>query len=157
MKPRVIAFATICTLALALSLSFVARADEPDQPCKARADSSSGVDAEINNCPITVGKFSMRGTFSNSNWQASFWAWEPAYYILYVKSQKDGSKVNLTGFDVIGTTSRPQYRFADRNVTYIVTFRYSDSNTIRLEGYKNGRMFVNELLARESTKLIGGP
>ncbi|MCA1990484.1 MAG: hypothetical protein LDL41_00325 [Coleofasciculus sp. S288] len=57
----------------------------------------------------------------------------------------------------MGTTSRPQYRFTDpeRDVTYVVTFRYSDPNTIRLEIYQNNRAIVNELLARESDELIG--
>lgn len=159
MKLRAIALATICTLPLSLSLSFAAEADEPNQPCQASLDTTNGTDAEVNNCPITVGEFSIRGTFSNSNWQASFWAWEPAYYILYVKNQQDGSTINLTGFKVMGTTSRPQYRFTDpdRDVTYVVTFRYSDPNAIRLEIYKNNQSIVNELLARESDKLIGGP
>jgi hypothetical protein len=158
-KVRAIALATVCTLPLALSLSFAARANKPNQPCQARLDTSKGADDEVNNCPITVGPFSIRGTFSNSKWQASFWAWEPAYYILYVKNQRDGSKINLTGFDVKGTTSRPQYRFTDRDrgITYIVTFQYSDRNTIRLEIYRNNQAIVNELLVRESDKLIGGP
>ena len=158
-KIKAIALATVCTLPLALSLSFAAIADKPNQPCQGRLDASKGVDDEVNNCPISVGQFSIRGTFSNSNWQASFWAWEPAYYILYVKNQRDGSKINLTGFDVKGTTSRPQYRFSDRDrgITYIVTFQYSDPNAIRLEIYKNNQAIANELLARESDKLIGGP
>ncbi|MCL1475780.1 hypothetical protein [Argonema antarcticum] len=159
MKLRTMAWATVCTLLFSLSLSFAAGSDEAEQPCQASLDTSNGSDNEENNCPITVGKFSIRGTFSNSNWQASFWAWEPAYYILYVKNQQDGSTINLTGFKVTGTTSRPQYRFTDpdRDVTYIVTFRYSDSDTIRLEIYQKDRASVNELLARESDKLIGGP
>ena len=86
-KIQAIALATVCTLPLALSLSFAAMADKPNQPCKARLDTSKGTDDEVNNCPITVGQFSIRGTFSNSKWQASFSAWEPAYYILYVKNQ----------------------------------------------------------------------
>lgn len=159
MKFRLLALATVCTLPLSLSLSFATEAEEPNQPCQAYLDTSNGTDAEENNCPITVGKFSIRGTFSNSNWQASFWAWEPAYYILYVKNKQDSSTINLTGFDVMGTTRRPQYRFIDqdRDVTYVITFRYSDPDTIRLEIYKNNRVIVNELLARESDKLIGGP
>lgn len=159
MKLRLIALATVCTLPLSLSLSLATGANEPNQPCEAYLDTSNGTDAEENNCPITVGKFSIRGTFSNSNWQASFWAWEPAYYILYVKNKQNGSMINLTGFDVIGTTNRPQYRFTDqdRGVTYVVTFRYSDPNTIRLEIYQNNRAIVNQMLTRESNQLIGGP
>lgn len=159
MKLRLITLATVCTLPLSLFLSFAAGADEPNQPCQAYLDTSQGTDAEANNCPITVGQFSIRGTFSNSNWQASFWAWEPAYYILYIKNHQDGRKLNLTGFNVKGTTSRPQYRFTDQDqgVTYVVTFRYSDPDTIRLEIYKNNRAIVNELLVRESDKLLGGP
>ena len=159
MKLRSIALATVCTLPLSLSLSLAAGANKPNQPCRAYLDTRNEIDAEVNNCPITLGKFSIRGTFSNSNLQASFWAWEPAYYILYVKNKQNGSTINLTGFKVAGTTSRPQYRFTDpdRNVTYVVTFRYSDPNTLRLEIYQNNRTIANELLARESNKLIGGP
>ena len=56
------------------------------------------------------------------------------------------------------TTKSPvvrEYKIGD--ITYIVTFRYSDSNTIRLEIYQNNLALVNELLARSSDKLIGGP
>ncbi|HAX88259.1 MAG TPA: hypothetical protein DCY91_18815 [Cyanobacteria bacterium UBA11370] len=159
MKLRVIALATVCILPLSLSLSFTTEAAELNQPCQAYLDTSNGTDPEENNCPISVGNFSIRGTFSNSNWQASFWAWEPAYYILYVKNKQDGTTINLTGFDVMGSTSRPQYRFTDseRNITYVVTFRYSDPNIIRLEMYQNNQAIVNELLPRESNTLIGGP
>ncbi len=155
MKLISIVLATACTLSLSLSVA----ADEPNQPCQAYLDTSNGVDDETNNCPITVGEFSIQGTFANSNWQISFLVWEPAYYILYTKNQQNGSKVTLTGFDVMGTTNRPQYRFIDRdrNITYVVTFRYSDPNTLRLEIYQNNRTIVNELLARESDELIGGP
>ena len=158
MKLNLIALATVYTLQISLALSFAA-ADESNQRCQAYLDTSKGTDLEENTCPITVGEFSIRGTFSNSNWQASFWAWEPAYYIFYVKNKQDGTTINLTGFDVMGTTSRPQYRFTDpeRGLTYVVTFRYSDPNTIRLEIYKNNFALVNELLARESEQLIGGP
>ena len=76
-----------------------------------------------------------------------------------MKNQQDGSTINLTGFDVTGTTSRPQYRFtdADRDMTYVVTFQYSDADTIRLEIYQNDRAIVNELPIRESGDRIGGP
>ncbi|MEQ8754361.1 MAG: hypothetical protein RID09_12705 [Coleofasciculus sp. G1-WW12-02] len=159
MKLRLIALAMLGALPLFLSLSFSAEANEPNQPCQAYLDTSHGIDAEENNCPITVGDFSIRGTFSNSNWRVSFWAWEPAYYILYVEKQQDGTTINLTGFEVTGTTSRPQYRFTnpDRDVTYLVTFRYSDPDTIRLEIYQKNRLIANELLPRESGELIGGP
>lgn len=157
MKFRSIALTIICTLPF--FLLFSARADQPNQPCRASVDTSKGTDDEVNNCPITVGRFSIRGTFSNPNWRASFWAWEPAYYILYVENKKVGSKINLTGFNVAGTTSRPQYRFVDgdRKQTYVISFRYAEPNAIRLEIYQNNRAIVNELLARESDKRIGGP
>lgn len=157
MKIRSILLTIICTLPL--SLSFAARANQPERACRASLDTSKGTDEEVNNCPITVGHFSIRGTFSNPNWRASFWAWEPAYYILYVENKKVRSKINLTGFNVAGTTGRPQYRFVDddRNLTYVVSFRYSEPNAIGLEIYQNDRAIVNELLARESDKLIGGP
>jgi hypothetical protein len=156
MPHKSIVLTTIGTLTLSLSLSCSARAEES---CRAYMDSSRGVDDEINNCPITKDNFSLRGTFANSNWQASFWAYEPAYYILHVKNNRDGSTINLTGFNVKGTIERPQYQFTDevKNITYIVTFQYTDPDTIRLEMYQNDRAFVNELLARESNELIGGP
>ena len=158
MNLRRIVLATVCSLPFSLSFA-VGGIPSSDQPCQAYLDTSQGIDDEKNNCPITVGNFSIRGTFSSSNWQASFWAYEPAYYILYVRNKQNGNPINLTGFNVTGTTSRPQYRFTDseRNVTYIVTFRYSDPNTIRLEIYQNNRDIANELLARESKQLIGGP
>ena len=158
MNLRRIVLATVCSLPFSLSFA-VGGIPSSDQPCQAYLDTSRGIDDEKNNCPIAVGNFSIRGTFSNSNWQASFWAYEPAYYILYVRNKQNGSTINLTGFNVTGTTGRPQYRFTDtdRNVNYIVTFRYSDPNTIRLEIYQNNREIGNELLARESKQLIGGP
>ncbi|MEB3180771.1 MAG: hypothetical protein VKL59_17345 [Nostocaceae cyanobacterium] len=159
MKPKLIVLAILCSLPLCLPLSFAVAAWEQNQPCKAYLDTSRGVDDEENNCPITVGKFSIRGTFSNSKWRASFGAWEPAYYILNVTNRQNGSRINVTGFNVQGTTNRPQYRFTDedRGLTYVVTFRYSDPNTIRLEIYQNNRAIANELLSRESYEFIGGP
>lgn len=160
MNLKRIVLATVCSLPFFLSKSFaVGGITSKDQPCQAYLDTSRGIDDEKNNCPITVENFSIRGTFSNSNWQASFWAYEPAYYILHVKNKPNGNIINLTGFNVTGTTSRPQYRFTDseRNVNYIITFQYSDPNTIRLEIYQNNRAIANELLARESNQLIGGP
>lgn len=159
MKLSSVALAILCSLPIAFSLSFVAAAQKPNQPCQASLDTSGQTDDEENNCPTTVGNFSIVGTFANSNWQASFGAWEPGYYILFVKNKEDDTKINLAGFDVIGTTNRPQYRFTDeeRNITYIVTFRYSDENTIRLEIYQNNRTICNQLLTRESNQLLGGP
>lgn len=160
MNLRRIVLAAVCSLPFSLSLSFaVGGIPRPNQPCQAYLDTSRGIDDEKNNCPITVGNFSIRGTFSNSNWQTSFWAYEPAYYIFHVKNKQNGNTINLTGFNVTGTTSRPQYRFTDseRNVNYIITFRYSDPNTLRLEIYQNNRAIANELLVRESNQLIGGP
>ena len=156
MKLKAIALTTICTLPLSLFLSLTAKAEEP---CQGYLDPSNDIDAEVNNCPITVGEFSIRGTFSNPRWQASFWAWEPAYYILYVKNQQDGSTINLTGFQVMGTTRRPQYQFIDRdrNLVYVVSFQYGDPGNLRLEIYENNWVIVNELLVRDSYQLIGGP
>lgn len=161
MKFISIALASVWTLSLSLSLPLTAKADsnESTQPCQASLDTSEGVDSEANNCPITLGAFSIAGTFANSNWRVSFWAWEPAYYILYLENKQDGTKINLTGFDVTGTTSRPQYRFteSEKDNTYVVTFRYSDPDTIRLEIQQKNREIVNELLSRESYERIGGP
>lgn len=159
MKIRAIAIATLFALPLSVSLLLAAKADAPNQPCRAYLDTSRGVDDEINNCPLSVGDFSIGGTFSNPKWQASFWAWEPGYYILYLKNKSNGRTFNLTGFDVTGTTRRPQYRFIDRenNVTNLITFRYSDENTIRLQVYSKNHAIANELLTRESDSLLGGP
>jgi hypothetical protein len=148
MKFLAIALASVCALPLVLS----APAARADVPCRAYMDDSRGVD-------ITTDDFSIRGTFASSNWRVSFWAWEPAYYIFYVENPQSGSQVNLTGFDVGGTTDRPQYQFTDpdTNRTYVVTFRYNDSDTLRLEVYQDGQAIANELLTRESDELIGGP
>jgi hypothetical protein len=153
---KLIALALVCALPIALAVPIAARAEEL---CQARLDASGETDNEINNCPIATGDFSIRGTFANSNWQASLWAWEPGYYILHVKNQLDDKTINLTGFNVLGTTRRPQYRFTDRDrgLTYIVTFQYTDSNIIRLEIYEGDRLIVNELLPHESDRRIGGP
>ena len=159
MKLRLIALATVCTLPLSLFPLFDARADEPNQPCEAYLDTSGEVDDETNNCPIAVENFSIVGTFSNSNWQASFGGWEPGYYILYVKNQQDGHKVNVGDFNVSGTTNRPQYQFTDENrgLTYVVTFQYSDPDTIQLEIYQKNQVIVDELLVRESDELLARP
>jgi hypothetical protein len=143
---------------LMLPDDWVATARASSRPCKAYLDTrSKNIDVEINNCPVAVGTFLIRGTFANPSLQMSFGAWEAGYYILYVKNRKDNKIINMTGFDVNGTTSRPQYRFKDGDVTYVVSFRYSDANTIRLEAYRQGQIILNELLRRESDKLLGGP
>jgi hypothetical protein len=155
-KLKSIALATLATLSLFLSSACSVKADEP---CRAYYSDRDGIDDEVNNCPINKDNFLLRGTFSNTKWQISFWQYEPAYYILNVTNKQDGSNINLAGLNVAGTTTRPQYKFFDETtkMTYVVTFRYTDSNTIRLEIYQNDRASVNELLPRESDKVIGGP
>lgn len=165
MKLRLIALATVCTLPLSLFPLFAARADEGNQPCEAYLDTSGEVDNETNNCPTTRENFSIVGTFSNSNWQASFGGWEPGYYILYVKNKQDGHKVNVGDFNIRGMINRPQYQFTDKNqgLTYVVTFQYSDPDTIQLEIYQKNQMIeynqaiVDELLVRESDELLVRP
>jgi hypothetical protein len=159
MKLRLIALATVCTLPLSLFPLFATRADEGNQPCEAYLDTSGEVDNETNNCSTTGENFSIEGTFSNSNWQASFGRWEPGYYILYVKNQQDGHKVNVGDFNVRGMINRPQYQFTDENqgLTYVVTFQYSDPDTIQLEIYQKNQVIVDELLVRESDELLGRP
>lgn len=156
MKFKSIALATLIASSCFLSLACSAKADEP---CRAYYSDSNGADDEINNCPINKENFLLRGTFSNTKWQVSFWQYEPAYYILNVTNKQDGSNINLAGLNVAGTTSRPQYIFFDETtkMTYVVTFRYTDVDIIRFEIYQENRANVNELLPRESDKVIGGP
>ncbi|NET03638.1 MAG: hypothetical protein F6K16_02650 [Symploca sp. SIO2B6] len=107
--------------------------DAPDEPYQYR---------EINNCPI------LNGTFTNSNWKVEIGQWEPAAYYYKGRNLSNGSSIELIDFDVTGTTDRPQYRFYNGNVTYIVSFRDSDQNTIRLEVYQKERRILNQLLYR---------
>lgn len=97
---------------------------------------------EVNNCPI-VG-----GTFTNANWRVNIGAYEPAAYIYEGTDLRTGSSIKLMAMDVHGTTDRPQYRFHNGDVTYAVTFRYSDPNTIRLQVYQGNQEILNELLYR---------
>lgn len=159
MKLTAIASAVLFTLPLSFSLSSTTKADELTQPCRASLDASGEVDRESNNCPLHKRNFSIIGTFANEDWQASLSQWEPGYYILYLKNKRNGTTFNLAGFDVGGTTSRPQYRFDDRDShgTFIVTFRYSDANIIRLETFYKNHPLENELLTRTSNRVLGGP
>ncbi len=133
-------------LALLTSISVgVVLPAKAEQPCRAytvdRPDTPYGYE-EINNCPI------MRGTFSNSSWRVEIAAWEPAAYLYRGTNLNDGSSIQLIDFDVVGTTSRPQYRFHNGNTTYVITFRYVDPETIRLEVYQGNRRILNQLLYR---------
>lgn len=159
MNLTAIASATLLTLSLSFTLSSSAKADELTQPCRASLDASGQVDEETNNCPLYKRNFSIIGTFASENWQASLSQWEPGYYVLYLKNKSSGRTLNLTGFNVGGTTNRPQYRFEDDDShgTFIVSFRYSDANTIRLETFYKNHPLDNELLTRISERVLGGP
>ncbi|MDY7012091.1 MAG: hypothetical protein SVX43_00600 [Cyanobacteriota bacterium] len=117
-----------------------------EQPCRAytvdRPDDLGYGYEEINNCPV------IRGTFSNSDWRVFISAYEPAAYLYRGTNLKNGNSIELIDFDIVGTTNRPQYRFHNGNVTYIVTFRYTDPNTIRLEVHQENRRILNPLLYR---------
>ena len=138
-------------LSLPISLSVTAAAfSQIDEPCQAyTVDTSTAYGyEEVNNCPLSIS-----GTFSNANWRVSVTAWEPAAYRYQGVNRYDGSRISIIDFDVVGTTSRPQYRFTNEDVTYVVTFRYSDPDTIRLQVYQNNRLLLNELLDRESDEV----
>ena len=150
MKLISIAVATALALPLSLFLPEVASSQE-SEPCQAytvnTGDRAYGYE-EVNTCPLVRGEFSISGTFSNEDWQVHVSAWEPAAYRYKGTNRRDGSSIELIDFDVIGTTSRPQYRFTNGNITYVVTFQYSDPDTIRLEVYQNDRVILNQMLTR---------
>jgi hypothetical protein len=75
---RLSMFALVTAVSLwVLPSDWVAAAGASSRPCKAYLDTRSrNVDVEINNCPVAVGTFLIRGTFANSNVQVSFGAWE---------------------------------------------------------------------------------
>jgi hypothetical protein len=128
-------------LVACLSIGFSTRANA--ESCKAYTIETPGRGygyEEINNCPIEGGKF------SNSNWQVRIGHWEPATYFYIGKNLRNGSSISLSGFDVTGTTDRPQYRFKNKNVTYAITFQRSDPNTIKLEVFQGNRRILNQFL-----------
>jgi len=120
------------------------------QPCRAYTvdDNSAYGFTEYNNCPLTV-----RGTFANEDWRVAISAYEPAYYMYRGWDRYSGSSISFGGFDITGTTERPQYRFHNGDTTYVVTFRYSDPDVIRLEVFQNGQTVLNQLLYRESNNV----
>jgi hypothetical protein len=150
------AIAVALSLPLSLSLSGAALSQE-GEPCQAyiveTPNSGYGFE-EVNTCPLVRGDFSIRGTFANENWRVSISQWEPAAYIYRGVNRHDGSSIALMDFAVTGTTSRPQYRFTNEDVTYVVTFRYSDPDTIRVEIVQGNRVILNELLERESDEVM---
>lgn len=142
-----IAIAIGLSLPLSLSLSYPALSQR-DEPCRAYTVDTPGeayTYEEINNCPLSI-----TGTFANQNWRVYLSKWEPAAYRYVGVSRYDGSRISIIDFDVAGTTRRPQYRFTNKDVTYVVSFQYSDPDTIRLQVYQNGQVLLNELLDRES-------
>jgi hypothetical protein len=163
MKPISIAPALTSQFAIAVALSLPiswslseAALSQEDEPCQAytvETQTAYGFE-EVNTCPLVRGDFSIRGTFANENWRVSISQWEPAAYIYKGVNRRDGSEIQLMDFDVVGTTSRPQYRFTNEDVTYVVTFRYSDPDTIRVEIYQGDRVILNELLDRESDEVM---
>ncbi|MEL7035360.1 MAG: hypothetical protein AAFO04_07045 [Cyanobacteria bacterium J06592_8] len=138
-------------IATVLSLFWTAlRAEEP---CQAYVIETTETPTEVNNCPMTTETFSIRGTFVNANWKVATGGWEAGAYIYKRVNRQDGSSIRVYDFDVGGTTSRPKYRFTEGNQTHVVTFQYSDPNTIRLEVFQNQQLISNELLERTSDEL----
>jgi hypothetical protein len=149
-KGNPIAIAVALSLPISLSLASPAFSQR-DEPCEAYTiESQTGYRyEEINNCPLTV-----IGTFGNRKWRVSIGKWEPAAYLYVGLNRSNGRSISLVDFDVAGTTSRPQYRFTNKDVTYVVSFQYSDPDTIRLQVYQNNRVLLNELLDRESDRVL---
>ncbi len=132
----------LATMATAMAMALPARAQ---QACRAytvdRPGTAYGYE-EINNCPM------INGTFANEDWRVAISGWEPAAYRYQGTDRSSGNSIELFDFYVTGTTERPQYRFRNGDTTYVVTFRYSDPDTIRLEVYQGGNQLINELLYR---------
>ncbi|MDA0268025.1 MAG: hypothetical protein O2890_10920 [Cyanobacteria bacterium] len=138
-------------LSLPLALSVAWEASSQEVPCQAYTveTGSQGYGfEEVNTCPLDHGNFSIQGIFANDNWDIEFFHWEPAAYLYRGINLQDGTSMQLIDFDVVGTSSRPQYRFTDGNLTYTITFRYSDPDMIRFEVHHEGFTLVNELLER---------
>lgn len=152
MKPIAIMMAKTFSLPLCLSLSRTALIAE--ELCQAYVIETTETPTEVNNCRMTTETFSIRGTFVNANWKVATSGWEAGAYIYKRVNRQDGRSVRVYDFDVSGTTSRPQYRFTEGNQTHVITFRYSDPNTIRLEVFQNQQLIINELLDRTSDELI---
>lgn len=152
MKHIQIMIANALSLPLCLSLSSTALGAE--QPCQAYVIEMTETPTEINNCLMTTETFSIRGRFSNMNWEVAIGGWEAGAYIYEGVNRQDGRSIRLFDFDVAGTTSRPQYRFSQGNLTYVITFRYSDPNTIRLEVFQDKQLILDELLERVSDELL---
>jgi hypothetical protein len=114
-------------------------------PCRAYEVETPGTPygfKEVNNCPI------LNGTFVNSDWKVEIGQWEPLAYYYRGTNLSNGSSTEIIDFNVTGTTNRPQYAFYNGNFAYVVTFRKSDPNTIRLEVYQGERRILNQLLTR---------
>ncbi|MGD1938481.1 MAG: hypothetical protein ACFCA4_13115 [Cyanophyceae cyanobacterium] len=108
-------------------------------------NSTSGYDIrEVNNCPP------INGVFQNRHWEVQFGQWEPGAFIYVGTDRRTGRSIDIINDEVQGTTDRPQYLFRNGDTLYKVTFRPSDSDTIRLEVFQNGRRILNQLLSRTS-------
>ncbi|MGD1851248.1 MAG: hypothetical protein ACFCBU_11805 [Cyanophyceae cyanobacterium] len=97
---------------------------------------------EINNCPP------LNGTIQHERWRVQVGLWEPAAFFYRGTERRSGNSIELIDDVVRGTTDRPQYQFKNGNTIYQVTFRPSDSGTLRLEVFQNGRRILNQLLSR---------
>lgn len=154
MRHTPIAIAVALFLPLSISGAALSQEGEPCQAYEVEAPDTGYGFEEVNTCPLVRENFSIRGTFANENWRVSISQWEPAAYIYRGVNRHDGSEIQLMDFDVRGTTSRPQYRFTNEDVIYVVTFRYSDPDTIRVEIIQGDRVLLNELLDRESDEVM---
>ncbi|MBE9032054.1 hypothetical protein IQ266_20150 [filamentous cyanobacterium LEGE 11480] len=154
MKMKKLMIASFLALPIALSLASVGFAQR-EVTCKAYTvtiptERRAPLYDEVNNCPLVKGKFSIQGTFANKTRAVYLHAWEAAFYLYKGKNYINGSSVDLSGFDVAGTTRRPQYRFTDKKLTYVISFQYSDADTIRLEVFRGKQRIINDLLQRKS-------
>lgn len=128
----------------------IVRAEEPCKGYTQDMENPYGYGyEEINNCPLTRDDVSISGDFTNENWQVYLAAWEPGSYVYRSMHKQGDTSTRVIDFDITGTTERPQYRFSDGDLTHIITFRYSDPETIRLEIYTGDRLLVNELLTHD--------
>lgn len=138
MKPQLM----LATLVTTMAMSLPAQAQ---QACSAYTVDRPGTRygyEEINNCDI------INGTFANEDWRVTISGWEPGVYRYQGTDRSNGNSIELFDFYVTGTTERPQYRFRNGDTSYVVTFRYSDPDTVRLEVFQGNNRLLNELLYR---------
>ncbi len=107
------------------------------------------VDIAVSNHADARPKFTYpEGSFANEEWRVQL-SYQNSSYFYSGASLTRGTSINLSGASASGSNARQVYTWNNNGTKYVVTWRPSDGNYLRVQVIENRRVKLNTLLTRE--------